>query len=45
MRYLACPIDDARFVQMAQTAAAEGLSNAFVPLTAEDVAAIYRACL
>ncbi len=38
-------IDDARFVQMAQTAAAEGLSNAFVPLTAEDVAAIYRACL
>lgn len=38
-------IDDAHFGQMAHTAAAEGLANAFVPLTEQDVAEIYRACL
>lgn len=38
-------IDSTHFETMAKTAVSEGLANAYVPLTAEDVVAIYVMCL
>lgn len=38
-------IDETHLKEMAEKSAAEGLENAYVPLSAEDVLAIYRSCM